>query len=327
MFSFFTHECLASQSGINKNLNKLHYRTYESVPHVTVHSMGLQGQLDMSETTAVDTGNVSISGAKESAALDHQLHMVLPDGAPLDATPREATDTVEATPRETTDTVDATPAFGLQMPSGEHLNNIEKVTESLFGDGGEIPLVDEANAGTNILAQDDTLDKDCLQDASVDLQRTTDNHLFVLDDATHDSATRVADAPDVVLDSSSPARAQTLDDLNGEQSPARAQTLDDLNGEQRDIIHSDINGFEDKEMPASEITGLEFSQNASVFPQSTEDENAVSAMGENSALQENNAGSFVDMDSMGHDFALKECSVSRCRSFTDIYLLDAFDFY
>jgi cohesin complex subunit SCC1 len=296
--------------------------------------MGLQGQLDMSETTAVDTDNVSISGAKESADLDHQLNMVLPDGAPLDATPREATHTVEATPRETTDTVDATPreatntvdatpAFGLQMPSGEHLNNIEKVTESLFGDGGEIPLVDETNAGTNILAQDDTLDKDCLQDASVDLQRTTENHLFVLDDTTHDSATRVADAPDVVLDSSSPARAQTLDDLNGEQSPARAQTLDDLNGEQRDIIHSDINGFEDKEMPASEITGLEFSQNASVFPQSTEDENAVSAMGENSALQENNAGSFVDMDSMGHDFALKECSVSRCRSFTDIYLLDA----
>jgi len=61
-------------------------------------------------------------------------------------------------------------------------------------------------------------------------------------------------------------------------------------------------------VPTSEITGLEFTQNASVFPQPTEDENAVSAMGENSSLQENNAGSFVDMDNMGHDFALKECS-------------------
>uniref|UniRef100_A0ACD5VW37 Uncharacterized protein n=1 Tax=Avena sativa TaxID=4498 RepID=A0ACD5VW37_AVESA len=353
-------------SCMRKDLNKLQYRTYEIVPHPTIHNMELQGQLDMSETIAVDTDNVSISGAKESAALDHQLHMVLPDGAQLDAmpqkatntvdatlreatdtvdatpreatdtvdaTPREATDTVDATPREATDTVDATPreaidtvdataAFGLQMPSDEHVNNIEKVTESLFGDGREIPLVDETNADTNIPAQDDTLEKDCLQDASVDLQRNTDTHL-VLDDITHDSATRVTDAPDVVLDSASPARAQAVDDLNEEQ---------------RDIIHSDINTFEDKEMPTSEITGLEFTQNASVFPQPTEDENAVSAMGENSSLQENNtgsfvdmdnmgqennagsfvdmdnmdeennAGSFVDMDNMGHDFAPKECS-------------------
>ncbi|CAM0884113.1 unnamed protein product [Alopecurus aequalis] len=323
-------------SCMRKDLNKLQYRTYEIVPQHTVHNME-QGQLHMSETIAVDTDNVSISGAKENAAPDHQLHTMLPDGAPLEAMPREATDTVDATPREATDTVDATAAFGLQMPSDEHVN-VENVTRSLFGDGGEIPLVDETNAGTNIPAQDDTLDKDCRQDATADLQRNADTHLFVLDDTTHDSATRVTETPDVVLYSSSPARTQVVDDLNEEH---------------RDIVHSDINASEDKEMPTSEITGLEFTQNASVFPQPTEDENpasasvfpqptedenavsasvfpqptedenalsasvfpqptedenAVSAMGENSGLQENNAGSFVDMDNMGHDFAPKECS-------------------
>jgi len=210
-----------------------------------------------------------------------------------DAMPREATDTANAVSRDATDTVDATAAVSLQMPSDEHVNSIEKVTESLFGDEREIPFVDETNADTNIPAQDDTLDKDCRQDASADMQRNADTQPFVLDDITHDSATRVTDAPDVLLHSSRTARAQAVDGLNGEQ---------------RDIIHSDINAFEDKEMPTSEITGLEFTQNASVFPQPTEDENAVSAMGENSGLQENNAGSFVDMDNMGHDFALKECS-------------------
>jgi len=229
-------------SCMRKDLNKLQYRTYEIVPHPTVHNMELQGQLDMSETIAVDTENVSISGANESAALDHQFHMVLPDGAQLDALPQKATDTVDATPRkatdtidampqevtdavdampqeatnivdampqEATDTVDATSVFGLQIPSDEHANNIEKVTESLFGDEREISLVDETNADTNIPAQDDTLDKVCLQDASVDLQRNTDTHL-VLDDITHDSATRIADAPDIVLDSSSPTLHKQL---------------------------------------------------------------------------------------------------------------------
>ncbi|KAM0829787.1 hypothetical protein ACQ4PT_066670 [Festuca glaucescens] len=291
-------DLLASILGMRKDLNKLQYRTYDVVPHPTVHNIELQGQLDMPETIAVDTDNVSISGAKESATLDHQLHMVLPDGTQLDAMPQEATDAVDPTPQEATDTVDGTTAFGLQMPSDEHVNNIEKVTESLFGEGKETPLVNETSFDANIPAQDDTLDKDGRQDTSADLQRNTnaDTPLFVLDDTTHDSATRVTDAPDVVLDSSSPARAQAVDDLNGEQ---------------RDILQSDINAFEDKEMPTSEITGLEFTQNASAFPQPTEDENAVSAMGENSGLQENNAGSFVDMDNMGHDFALKECSVSR----------------
>ncbi|XP_047053439.1 sister chromatid cohesion 1 protein 4 [Lolium rigidum] len=293
-------------SCMRKDLNKLQYRTYGIVPHPTLHNVELQGKPDMPETIAVDTDNVSISGAKESATLDHQLHMVLPDGTRLDAmpqeataavdpTPQEATGAVYPTPQEATDAVDGTAAFGLQMPSDDHVNNIEKVTDSLFGDGKETPLVNETSFDANIPAQDDILDKDGRQDTSADLQRNTnaDTPLFVLDDTTHDSATRVTDAPDVVLDSSSPARAQAVDDLNGEQ---------------RDILHSDINVFEDKEMPTSEITGLEFAQNASAFPQPTEDENAVSAMGENSGLQENNAGSFVDMDNMGHDFALKECS-------------------
>ncbi|KAM0926034.1 hypothetical protein ACQ4PT_003878 [Festuca glaucescens] len=299
-------DLLASILGMCKDLNKLQYRTYDIVPHPTVHNIELQGQPDMPETIAVDTDNVSISGAKESATLDHQLNMVLPDGTQLDAMPQEATDAVDPmpqeatdpTPQEATDAVDGTAAFDLQMPSDDHVNNIEKVTESLFGDGKETPLVNETSFDANIPAQDDILDKDGRQGTSADLQRNTnaDSPLFVLDDSTHDSATRVTDAPDVVLDSSSPARAQAVDDLNREQ---------------RDILHSDINVFEDKEMPTSVITGLEFTQNASAFPQPTEDENAVSAMGENSSLQENNAGSFVDMDNMGHDFALKECSVSH----------------
>ncbi|VAH66972.1 unnamed protein product [Triticum turgidum subsp. durum] len=258
------------------------------------HNVGISGAND---TAALDLGlpdgahNAGISGANDSAALDHQLHMGLPDGAQLDATPQEATDAV-----------DATAAFGLQMPSDERDNNIEKVTE--FGDGKEIPLVDETNAAANITAHVDTLDKDCHQDASADMQRNTnaDTPLFVQDDITHDSAT-ITDAPDVALHSSGPACAQAVDAREGELS---------------DIVRSDINTFEDKEMPTSEVTGLEFTEHASGFPQPTEDENAVSAMGENSGLQGNNAGSFTDMDNMGHDFtdmdhtghdfALKECS-------------------
>ncbi|KAI5007029.1 hypothetical protein ZWY2020_046977 [Hordeum vulgare] len=225
--------------------------------------------------------SVGISGANDSAALDHQFHMGLPDGAHLDATPQEATGTV-----------DATAAFGLQMPSDKLDNNIEKVTE--FGDGKEIPLVDETNAVTDITAHDDTLDKDCHHDVSADMQRSTnaDTPLFVQDGITHDSAT-ITDAPDVALHSSGPACAQAVDGREGELS---------------EIVHSDINAFEDKEMPTSEITGLELTECASGFPQPTEHENAVSAMGENSGLQENNAGSFTDMDNTGHDFALKEIS-------------------
>ncbi|VAH66947.1 unnamed protein product [Triticum turgidum subsp. durum] len=260
-------------SCMHKDLNGLHYRTYESVSQFTVHNREPQGQVDMSETIRADYSNAGISGAEES--LDHQLHMGLPDGAQLDATPQEATDAV-----------DATAAFGLQMPSDERDNNIEKVTE--FGDGKEIPLVDETNAAANITAHVDTLDKDCHQDASADMQRNTnaDTPLFVQDDITHDSAT-ITDAPDVALHSSGPACAQAVDAREGELS---------------DIVRSDINTFEDKEMPTSEVTGLEFTEHASGFPQPTEDENAVSAMGENSGLQGNNAGSFTDMDNMGHDF-------------------------
>ncbi|VAH82777.1 unnamed protein product [Triticum turgidum subsp. durum] len=375
-------------SCMHKDLNDLHYRTYESVSQFTVHNREHQRQVDMSETIPADNSNVGISGAEESAALDHQLHMVLPDtnnvdisGAKDSAAPHDqlnmglpdgahnvgisgANDTaahdhqlnmglpdgahnvgisgandsaaldlglpdgahnagisgandsaaldhqlhmglpdgaqLDATPQEATDTVDATASFGLQMPSDERDNNIEKVTE--FGAGKEIPLVDETNAAANITAHVDTLDKDCHQDASADMQRNTnaDTPLFVQDDITHDSAT-ITDAPDVALHSSGPACAQ-----------------DYREGELSDIVRSDINTFEDKEMPTSEITGLEFTAHASGFPQPTEDENAVSAMGENSGFQGNNAGSFTDMnntehdftdmDNTGHDFALKECS-------------------
>ncbi|KQK11021.1 sister chromatid cohesion 1 protein 4 [Brachypodium distachyon] len=266
-----------------KDLNDLQYRTYETVPRLTAHNMELQGQLGMTGTTSSDINNVDISGAKDSATIADEFHMVLPDGAQLDAMLPE-----------TTDLLDATAAFGLQLPSDKHVNNIEGVTEFLFGDEKEIPLVDKTNADTNISPQVDALDKDRLQDAPADLQRSQDPPLFVLDDITHDSATMVTDAPDVVLDSSGPACAQAVDNMDGE-----------LTG----IVQSDINAFENnKEMPTSEITGLEFTQDASAFPQPTDDENAMSAMGENSGLQENNRESFMDMDNMGHDFALKECS-------------------
>ncbi|XP_044342480.1 uncharacterized protein [Triticum aestivum] len=377
-------------SCMHKDLNGLHYRTYESVSQFTVHNREPQGQVDMSETIRADYSNAGISGAEESAAHDHQLHMVLPDtnnvdisgakdsaalhhelnmglpdgahnvgisgandSAALDhqlnmglpdgahnvgisgANDSAALDLglpdgahnagisgandsaaldhqlhmglpdgaqLDATPQEATDAVDATAAFGLQMPSDERDNNIEKVTE--FGDGKEIPLVDETNAAANITAHVDTLDKDCHQDASADMQRNTnaDTPLFVQDDITHDSAT-ITDAPDVALHSSGPACAQAVDRREGELS---------------DIVRNDINTFEDREMPTSEITGLEFTEHAPGFPQPTEDDNAASAMGENSGLQGNNAGSFMDMDNTGHDFtdmdntghdfALKECS-------------------
>ncbi|XP_020200509.1 sister chromatid cohesion 1 protein 4 isoform X1 [Aegilops tauschii subsp. strangulata] len=377
-------------SCMHKDLNSLHYRTYESVSQFTVHNREPQRQVDMSETNPADNRNAGISGAEESAALDHQPHMVLPDTNNVDISGAKdsaalhhqlnmglpdgahnvgisgANDTaaldhqlnmglpdgahnvgisgandsaaldlglpdgahnagisgandsaaldhqlhmgppdgaqLDATLQEATDTVDGTAAFGLQMPSDERDNNIEKVTE--FGDGKEIPLVDETNAAANITAHVDTLDKDCHQDASADMQRNTnaDTPLFVQDDITHDSAT-ITDAPDVALHSSGPACAQAVDGREGELS---------------DIVRNDINTFEDREMPTSEITGLEFTEHAPGFPQPTEDDNAASAMGENSGLQGNNAGSFMDMDNTGHDFtdmdntghdfALKECS-------------------
>jgi hypothetical protein len=60
------------------------------------------------------------------------------------------------------------------------------------------------------------------------------------------------------------------------------------------------------------IQGDSVTQEGFFFPdQHIEDGNVTSVAGENSVLQENNAGGFVDMEGMGHtDFMPKECSVS-----------------
>ncbi|XP_006645171.1 sister chromatid cohesion 1 protein 4 [Oryza brachyantha] len=261
-----------------KELNDLQFRTYETVAHTTVHNMEIHGRLDISQTMAVDSNDVGTSGAKDSG--NHQDHLVLPDGIESDAMQPEGTNAADAR-------VD----FDSHMPSDIQVNNVEGVTEQLIENEKETAVV---TANMSDSAQVDSLDKECLQDVPTDLQRSTntDTPLFVLDDMPG-SATRILDGPDVVLDSSDPVSAQAMDDMKGE-----------LNG----IVHDNVNAFENKDMPGSEITGLEFTQNASGFLQPTEDENVLSAMGENSGLQENNAGSVMDLDNMGHDFALKECS-------------------
>uniref|UniRef100_A0A0E0JS73 Rad21/Rec8-like protein N-terminal domain-containing protein n=1 Tax=Oryza punctata TaxID=4537 RepID=A0A0E0JS73_ORYPU len=269
------------EKGMCKEINNLQYRTYEIVAHPTIHNMEIHVRVDMSQTMADDSNDVGTSGAKDSG--NHQDHVVLPDGAESDAMQPEATDAA-----------DARADFDSHMPSDKQVNNVEGVTEQLIDNEKETALVDKATANMGDSAQVDSLDKECLQDVPADLQRSTntDTPLFVLDDLPG-SAPRISDGPDVVLDSSDPVSAQAVDDMKGELS---------------DFVHDNVNVFDNKDMPTSEITGLEFTQNASGFPQPTEDENVLSAMGENSGLQENNVGSVMDLDNMGHDFALKECS-------------------
>ncbi|KAG8078749.1 hypothetical protein GUJ93_ZPchr0007g4262 [Zizania palustris] len=253
-------------SCICKELNDLHNQTYETVAQLTVQNMEIHERLDISQAMVVDSYDAGTSAAKDSET--QQIH-VLPDGAQSDTMQPEATEAANAT-------VD----FDLQMLSDKQVNNVG-VTEPLVDNEKEIALVDKANT-------------DMSQVDPTDLHRSTntDTPLFVVDDLP-DIATRISDAPDVVLDRFDPVCAQAVDDMKGELS---------------DIVHNNVNAFENKEMPTSEITGLEFSQDASGFPQPTEDENVLSAMGENSGLQENNVGSVMDLDGMGHDFALKECS-------------------
>ncbi|BAD82185.1 putative RAD21-3 [Oryza sativa Japonica Group] len=256
-----------------KELNDLQYRTYEIVAHPTIHNMEIHVRLDMSQTMADGSNDVGTSGAKDSG--NHQDHVVLPDGAESDAMHPEATDAA-----------DTRTDFDSHMPSDKQVNNVEGVTEQLTDNEKETAVVEKATTNMGDSAQVDSLDKEYLQDVPADLQRSTNTNtpLFVLDDMP---------GPDVVLDSSDPVSAQAVDDMKGELS---------------DIVHDNVNAFDNKDMPTSEITVLEFTQNASGFPQPTEDENVLSAMGENSGLQENHVGSVMDLDNMGHDFSLKECS-------------------
>ncbi|CAD6228706.1 unnamed protein product [Miscanthus lutarioriparius] len=213
----------------------------------------------------------------------------------------------------------ATPAFGLQIPPDNQVNGasndfvigtlFQGVTEPFIDNEKEVALADREHA------QVDTLYSGRLQDVPSDLQRSTDANVS---------------SQDVALDNSGQAYAHTGDDMTREFNH---------------FVHSNANIFESNEVPASEITGVEYNQDASGFPRPTEDknavgynqdasgfpqptenenaveynqdssgfprptedENAVSAMGDNSGFQENNMGSLMDLD-MVNDYELKECN-------------------
>jgi cohesin complex subunit SCC1 len=177
----------------------------------------------------------------------------------------------------------ATAAFGLQIPPDNQVNGVSNdfIDDTVF-QGAVEPLIDnekEVGVSDREHAQVDTLDNDRVQDVPSDLQSTDAK-------GSH---------PDVVLNSSS---GQTY-----------AQAGDDMTQEFNHFVHSDANVFENNDVPTSEITGVEYNQETSGFLQPTEDENAVSAMGDNSGFQENNMDSLMDLD-MVNDFGLKDCNVS-----------------
>ncbi|KAG2602579.1 hypothetical protein PVAP13_5KG697500 [Panicum virgatum] len=210
----------------------------------------------------------NIVGTSGAATIDDPLH--IPDRIHSDTMPPNANDADGATT-----------AFGLQVPPDNQVNCVSNdfasdtvfqgVTEPLIDNEKEVAVADREHAEV------DTLDNDRLQDVPSDLQRSTDEK---------------GSTPDVVLDSSGKTYAQAADGMTHEFSH---------------FVHSDANLFENNEVPTSEITGVECNQDASGFLQPTEDENAVSAMGDNSGFQENNMGSVMDLD-MVNDYGLKECN-------------------
>ncbi|CAO2182041.1 unnamed protein product [Urochloa humidicola] len=209
----------------------------------------------------------NIVGTSGAATSDDPLH--IPDKIHSDPVPPNANDADGATA-----------ALGLQISPDNQVNGVSNdfAADTLIH-GVTEPLIDnekEAVADRDH-AQVDTLDNDRLQDVPSDLQRSTD--------AKGSSA-------DVVLDISGQAYAQAVDEM--------AQEFNHF-------VHSDANVFENNEVPTSEITGVEYNQDASGFLQPTEDENAVSAMGDNSGFQENNMDSLMELD-MVNDYGLKECN-------------------
>ncbi|CAO2196586.1 unnamed protein product [Urochloa humidicola] len=176
----------------------------------------------------------------------------------------------DVVPPNANDADGVTAAFGLQISPDNQVNGvsndfvadtvIQEVTEPLIDNEKEVAVADRDHA------QADTLDNDHLQDGPSDLQRSTDAK---------------GSSPDVVLDSSGQAYAQAADEMTHEFNH---------------FVHSDANVFENNEVPTSVITGVEYNQDVSGFLQPTEDENAVSAMGDNSGFQENNMDSLMDLD-------------------------------
>jgi len=254
-----------------------------------------------------------------AATINDPLH--IPDGIQSDALLSGANDACGATP-----------AFGLQIPPDNQVNGasndfvigtlFQGVTEPFIDNEKEVALADREHA------QVDTLYSGRLQDVPSDLQRSTDANVS---------------SQDVALDNSGQACVHAGDDMTGEFNH---------------FVHSNANIFESNEVPASEITGVEYNQDASGFPRPTadenavgynqdasgfprptenenameynqdssgfprptEDENAVSAMGDNSGFQENNMGSLMDLD-MVNDYELKECNVSPFTHIQNLQML------
>lgn len=254
-----------------------------------------------------------------AATINDPLH--IPDGIQSDALLSGANDACGATP-----------TFGLQIPPDNQVNGASNdfVIGTLF-QGVTEPFIDnekEVAPADREHAQVDTLYSDRLQDVPSDLQRSTDANVS---------------SQDVALDNSGQACAHAGDDMTGEFNH---------------FVHSNANIFESNEVPASEITGVEynqdvsgfprptedenavgynqdasgyprptenenaveFNQDSSGFPRPTEDENAVSAMGDNSGFQENNMGSLMDLD-MVNDYELKECNVSPFTHIQNLQML------
>ncbi|KAL5673086.1 hypothetical protein ACJX0J_017392, partial [Zea mays] len=170
-----------------------------------------------------------------AATIDGPLH--IPDGIQSDAMLPRANDAYGATA-----------AFSLQVPPNNQVNGasndfvigtlFQGVTGPFIGNEKEVALADRERAQVN------TLYSDHFQDVPSDLHSTDAN----------------ISSQDVTLDNSGQACAHATDGMTRELTH---------------FVHSNANIFESNEVPASEITGVEYNQGASGFPQSTEDENAV----------------------------------------------------
>jgi cohesin complex subunit SCC1 len=170
-----------------------------------------------------------------AATIDGPLH--IPDGIQSDAMLPRANDAYGATA-----------AFSLQVPSNNQVNGasndfvigtlFQGVTGPFIGNEKEVALAERERAQVN------TLYSDHFQDVPSDLHSIDAN----------------ISSQDVTLDNSGQACAHATDGMTRELTH---------------FVHSNANIFESNEVPASEITGVEYNQGASGFPQPTEDENAV----------------------------------------------------
>ncbi|KAL5656398.1 hypothetical protein ACJX0J_035717, partial [Zea mays] len=171
-----------------------------------------------------------------SATIDGPLH--IPDGIQSDAMLSGANVAYGATA-----------AFGLQIPPDYQVNRasndfvvgtqLQEVAKPFIGNEHEVAPPDREHA------QVDTLYSDRFQGVPSDLQRSNDANVS---------------SQDVVLDNSGQACAHAVDGMTREFNH---------------FVHRDANLFGSTEVPASEITGVEYNQDASGFPRQTEDDNTV----------------------------------------------------